>query len=103
MTTPIPAELATKLWRFKDARTTCSWGADAGGERAAAFYGLMETAKLNRLDPADYLRQLFGRIAEHPNNCFDELLPWINDRQLRPTLSELAAASPRGCSGHDGP
>jgi hypothetical protein len=51
-------------------------GSDAGGERAAAFYSLVETAKLNGLDPQDYLRQVFERIAEHPINRIDELLPW---------------------------
>jgi transposase len=51
-------------------------GSDAGGERAAAFYSLVETAKLNGLDPEAYLRAVFERIAEHPINRIDELLPW---------------------------
>ena len=51
-------------------------GSDAGGERAAAFYTLVETAKLNGLDPQGYLRTVFERIAEHPINRIDELLPW---------------------------
>ena len=51
-------------------------GSDAGGERAAAFYSLVESAKLNGLDPEHYLREVFGRIAEHPINRIDELLPW---------------------------
>ena len=51
-------------------------GSDAGGERAAAFYTLVETAKLNGLDPEAYLRMVFERIAEHPINRIDELLPW---------------------------
>ena len=51
-------------------------GSDAGGERAAAFYSLVETAKLNELDPEAYLRKVFTRIAEHPINRIDELLPW---------------------------
>jgi transposase len=51
-------------------------GSDAGGERAAAFYSLIGTAKLNGLDPEAYLRELFTRIAEHPINRIDELLPW---------------------------
>jgi transposase len=55
-------------------------GSDAGGERAAAFYSLVETAKLNGLDPEAYLREVFERIAEHPINRVDELLPW-NIRQ----------------------
>ena len=51
-------------------------GSDAGGERAATFYSLVETAKLNGLDPEAYLREVFTRIADHPINRIDELLPW---------------------------
>ena len=51
-------------------------GSDAGGERAAAIYTLVETAKLNGLDPEAYLRDLLGRIADHPINRIAELLPW---------------------------
>ncbi len=51
-------------------------GSDAGGERAAAIYSLVETAKLNGLDPQAYLRDVLARIAEHPINRIDELLPW---------------------------
>ena len=51
-------------------------GSDAGGERAAAMYSLVETAKLNGLDPQAYLREVFARIAGHPINRIEELLPW---------------------------
>lgn len=51
-------------------------GSDAGGERAAAIYSLVETAKLNGLDPEAYLREVLQRIAEHPINRIDDLLPW---------------------------
>ena len=51
-------------------------GSDAGGERAAAIYSLVETAKLNGLDPQTYLREVLTRIADHPVNRIDELLPW---------------------------
>ena len=51
-------------------------GSDAGGERAAAIYSLVETAKLNGLDPEAYLREVFERIADHPINRIEELLPW---------------------------
>lgn len=57
-------------------------GSDTGGERAAAFYSLVETAKLNGLDPEAYLREVFTRIAEHPINRIDELLPWNIGLQL---------------------
>jgi len=51
-------------------------GSDAGGARAAAIYSLVETAKLNGLDPEGYLREVIGRIADHPINRIDDLLPW---------------------------
>jgi transposase len=51
-------------------------GSDRGGERAAAIYSLIETAKLNGLDPQAWLRDVLERIADHPNNSIGELLPW---------------------------
>jgi transposase len=51
-------------------------GADTGGERAAAIYSLIGTAKLNELDPQAYLRLVLERIAQHPINRIEELLPW---------------------------
>ena len=51
-------------------------GSDSGGERAAAIYGLIGTAKLNGLDPEAYLRTVLDRIAEHPITRIHELLPW---------------------------
>jgi transposase len=51
-------------------------GSDKGGERAAAILSLIETAKLNGLDPEAYLRNVLTRIADHPINRIDELLPW---------------------------
>src|SRR5487761_787472 len=51
-------------------------GSDAGGERAAAIYSLLGTAKLNGLDPESYLRRVLEQIADHPINRIHELLPW---------------------------
>jgi hypothetical protein len=50
--------------------------ADSGGERAAAIYSLIGSAKLNRIDPEAYLRHVLARIAEHSINRIDEPLPW---------------------------
>jgi hypothetical protein len=51
-------------------------GSDAGGDRAAVIYSLIGTALLNGVEPYGYLRHVLGRIAEHPINRIDELLPW---------------------------
>ena len=65
-------------------------GSDAGGERAAAFYSLIGSAKLNGLDPEAYLRFVFGRIADHPINQVDELLPWSVAESLTPARRLVA-------------
>jgi transposase len=59
-------------------------GSDAGGERAAILYSLLGTAKLNGIDPEAYLRHVLERIAEHPINRVDELLPWNVAAQIKP-------------------
>jgi transposase len=51
-------------------------GSDSGGARAAAMYTLTETTKMNGLNPEAYLRDVLGRIADHPINRIHELLPW---------------------------
>jgi len=63
-----PLALGRKNWTFA--------GSDAGGERAAAIYTLTESAKINGLDPEAYLREIIGRIADHPINRIADLLPW---------------------------
>jgi transposase len=72
--------LGRKNWLFA--------GSDAGGARAAAIYGLIETCKLNGVDPFAYLRDVLGRIADHRINRIDELLPW----NWASTLDVAAAA-----------
>lgn len=51
-------------------------GSDAGGHTAAVMYTLLGTAKLSGINPQRYLRHVLERIADHPSNRIDELLPW---------------------------
>ena len=51
-------------------------GSDQGGRRAATFYTLITTARLNGVDPQAWLTDVIGRIADHPMSRLDELLPW---------------------------
>jgi transposase len=60
--------LGRKSWLF------C--GSDRGGQRAAAMYSLIVTAKMNGVDPQAWLADVLDRIATHPAHRLDELLPW---------------------------
>lgn len=60
--------LGRKSWLFA--------GSDRGGQRAAAMYSLIVTAKLNDIDPQAWLADVLARIAAHPASKLDELLPW---------------------------
>jgi hypothetical protein len=51
-------------------------GSDEGGRRAAMMYTLIETARLNGVDPEAWLNDVIARIADHPINRVGELLPW---------------------------
>jgi hypothetical protein len=63
-----PVAIGRKNWTFA--------GSDDGGRRAAVMYTLIETAKLNGIDPEAYLRVVIARIAQHPMRRLQELLPW---------------------------
>ena len=68
-----------------------SWlfaGSDRGGERAAAIYTLIATAKLNDINPQAWLADVLARIADHPASRLDELLPW----HWKATQDQAAAA-----------
>jgi hypothetical protein len=73
--------LGRKSWLFA--------GSDRGGQRAAAMYSLIVTAKLNNVDPQAWLADVLARIAEHPVQRIDELLPW--NWQPRSTPQSRAA------------
>jgi transposase len=62
-------------------------GSDSGGDKAASIYTIIETAKLNGLNPEAYLATVLDRMARgHPNHRLDELLPW----NLQPALAVAA-------------
>jgi transposase len=65
-------------------------GADSGGQRAAALYTLIATAKLNDLDPTLYLRTILARLPEHPINQITQLLPWNVAASLRSDSAKVA-------------
>ena len=73
--------LGRKAWLF------C--GSDRGGQRAAVLYTLIQTAKLNDVDPQAWLADVLARIAGHPVRRLDELLPW-NWRKQEGVLSPAA-------------
>ena len=75
-----PVAVGRKNWLFA--------GSDAGGERAAIFYTIIRTAKLNGIEPEAYLRDVLTRIGGHPINRLAELLPW---NIAKPATQSVAA------------
>ena len=73
--------LGRKSWMF------C--GSDRGGQRAAAMYSLIVSAKMNGIDPQAWLADVLARIAAHPAHRLDELLPW----NWKHTASVISAAA----------
>ena len=63
-----PVAMGRKNWTFA--------GSDAGGHRAADIYTLIQTARLNDVDPQAWLADILARLQDHPAKRIDELLPW---------------------------
>jgi transposase len=76
--------LGRKAWLFA--------GSERGGERAAIIYTLIQTAKLNDVDPQVWLADVLGRIADHPITSLAALLPW-NWKKSRQIAPHTAAAA----------
>ena len=68
-------------------------GSDEGGQRAACMYTIVETCKMNGINPQAYLTDIIGRIADHPIQKIDELLPWHWNHS--PALDLLKTLAPR--------
>jgi transposase len=66
--------LGRKAWLFA--------GSNRGGERAAIMCTLIQTAKLNDVDPQAWLADVLARIADHKSTDLAALLPW-NSRLAR--------------------
>ena len=79
-------------WRLGERKNFLFAGSDAGGDRAAAIYSLIGSAKLNGLDPEAYLRFVIARIADYRINELDDLLPWRVAEQIANTEHHAAAA-----------
>jgi transposase len=71
-------------------------GSDTGGQRAAAIYSLIGSAKLHGIDPEAYLTSVMQRIADHPINRIEELLPW----KLTPVASASLPAQQTQSTSH---
>jgi transposase len=65
-------------------------GSDRGGPLPAAIYTLIETCKLNGVDPQAWLADVLARLSDHPAKRIAELLPW-SWAAARPTLAKAAA------------
>lgn len=67
-------------------------GSDRGGDSAAVIYTLIGTAKLNGIEPLRYLRYVLERVADHPINRVEDLVPWGVAAPPGATLDQRLAA-----------
>jgi transposase len=74
--------IGRKNWTFA--------GSDAGGHRAAAIYTLIETCKMNDVDPQAWLADVLARLPDHPASKVAELLPWTWKTTQRPKAAAAA-------------
>ena len=74
-----PIAVGRRNWTFA--------GSDVGGRRAAALYTLIETCRLNDVDPRAWLADAIARLPSHPAKRVDELLPWNWKAAQAPTAA----------------
>jgi len=68
-------------------------GSPEGGRRAAVAYTLVETCKLNGVEPYAYFKDILARLPAHPHKQIDDLLPW-RWKSLAPEPSNIARGPP---------
>jgi transposase len=78
-----PIAVGRKNWLFA--------GSQTGGERAAAIYSVIETAKMNGLEPQSYIADVIAKIAaDWPASGWDELMPWNWQPRVQEPIAEAA-------------
>ena len=80
-----PATLGRKNWLFM--------GSEAGGKSAAIAYTLIETAKMNNVNPEAWLAWVLERIQDHPVNHIAELRPWAYQDMIDTAERDAEAAN----------
>ena len=76
-----PIAVGRRNWTFA--------GSDTGGHRAAAMYTLVETCRMNEVNPRAWLANVIARLPDHPASRVDELLPW-NWKAAQTRIAEAA-------------
>ena len=66
-------------------------GSEAGGKSAAIAYTLIETAKMNKVNPEAWLAWVLGRIQDHPASRINDLMPWAYQDMINARNAEAEA------------
>ena len=71
-----PASASARMKMVRHGSGHYEVASECGGRSAAIAYTLIESAKLNGVDPQAWLTEVLGKIADHKITRVDELLPW---------------------------